>query len=156
MAEGNPLGSLAVGTEAQLRYAEDFTSAALDVRLLEVDEDLLQEILHTGVTIKGGDTQPAVLCTERKTFALVELPFTSNSLVLVPPVRPWLPDATSARCIFSRCDGCLLSDRRGGGWPGSDRHGGLSCHWPPGAVRGGAPPVRPARRPASTAVQRGV
>ena len=90
-----------MGTEAQLRYAEDFTTAALDVRLLEVDEDLLQEVLHTGFTIKGGDTQPAVLCTERKTFALVELPFTSNSLVLVPPVcferapTPPLPGASS-------------------------------------------------------------
>ena len=98
MAEGNPLASLTgnVGSEAELRYAEDFTSAALDVRLLEVDEDLLQEILHTGVTIKGGDTQPAVLCTQRSTYALVELPFSSNSLVLVPPVRCPAASASAA------------------------------------------------------------
>ena len=84
---GNPLGRLETGTTARLVYASDFTSAALGVRLLEVDEDLLQEILHTGVTIKGGDTEPAVLCTQSRTFALQELPFSSNSLVLVPPVR---------------------------------------------------------------------
>jgi hypothetical protein len=96
MAAGNPLASLPVGSEAQLRYAGDFTSAALDVRLLEVDEDLLQEILHTGVTIKGGDTQPAVLCTQRSTYALVELPFSSNSLVLVPPVRCAAAPASAA------------------------------------------------------------
>ena len=76
-----PLG-LAAGSSAKLAYGPGFTHEKL--QLLEVDEELLQEIIRTGVVIKGAPADEAVLCTASKTFVLKQVE-TSNTLLLIPP-----------------------------------------------------------------------
>jgi hypothetical protein len=76
-----PLG-LAAGASAKLAYGPSFTHEKL--QLLEVDEELLQEIIRTGVVIKGAPAAEAVLCTASKTFVLKQVE-TSNTLLLIPP-----------------------------------------------------------------------
>jgi sister chromatid cohesion protein DCC1 len=73
---------LAAGAAARLRYGAHFSAEKL--QLLEVDEALLAEIVASGVVIKGGRDEEAVLCTASKTYALKQVE-TSNTLLLVPP-----------------------------------------------------------------------
>ncbi|GIL64365.1 hypothetical protein Vafri_18331 [Volvox africanus] len=55
-----------------------------DLRLLEVDETLLQEIIQKGVVIKGGEEDEAVLVTSCRTYAM-KLVETTNLQLLVGP-----------------------------------------------------------------------
>ncbi|BBM99421.1 sister chromatid cohesion protein DCC1 [Marchantia polymorpha subsp. ruderalis] len=74
---------LDVDPQVSVGYAETFRSDE-PYRLLEVDEALLQELLHSGLTIKGGREDEAVLCTSKATFAM-KFVSTSNTVLLVPP-----------------------------------------------------------------------
>jgi hypothetical protein len=97
-----PLG-LAAGATARLSYGANFTHEKL--QLLEVDEELLQEIISTGVVIKGAPTDEAVLCTASKTYSLKQVE-TSNTLLLIPPaVRP-------PRCAGARGEALTAAPRR--------------------------------------------
>ena len=73
---------MAAGASARLSYGPNFTHEKL--QLLEVDEELLQEIIGTGVVIKGAPADEAVLCTASKTYVLKQVE-TSNTLLLIPP-----------------------------------------------------------------------
>ena len=73
---------LAAGSSAKLAYGPSFTHEKL--QLLEVDEELLKEIIGTGVVIKGAPADEAVLCTSSKTYVLKQVE-TSNTLLLIPP-----------------------------------------------------------------------
>jgi sister chromatid cohesion protein DCC1 len=73
---------LAAGAAASLRYGPRFGAEKL--QLLEVDAAMLEEIVASGVVIKGGRDEEAVLCTATKTYALKQVE-TSNTLLLVPP-----------------------------------------------------------------------
>ncbi|CAK0780439.1 hypothetical protein CVIRNUC_005054 [Coccomyxa viridis] len=53
-----------------------------DWRLLETDDQLLQELIYNGVTIKGNADQEAVLCTEQATYAIKHVE-TTNTLFMV-------------------------------------------------------------------------
>jgi len=55
-----------------------------DYRLLEVDDDMIDEIMTRGLTIKGGEKAEAVLCTHNKTYAVKQVE-TTNALYLIPP-----------------------------------------------------------------------
>ncbi|CAI7905197.1 unnamed protein product [Closterium sp. NIES-53] len=57
-----------------------------ELKLLEVDESMLAELLSDGLVIKGTpeDGDEAVMCTRSSTFAL-KLVTTTNLLLLVPP-----------------------------------------------------------------------
>ena len=88
--------NLAVGASARLSYGPNFTHEKL--QLLEVDEELLQEIISTGVVIKGAPADEAVLCTASKTYVLKQVE-TSNTLLLIPPrVRADAGSRASAAC----------------------------------------------------------
>ena len=101
-AEPCPLG-LAAGATARLSYGANFTHEKL--QLLEVDEELLQEIISTGVVIKGAPADEAVLCTASKTYSLKQVE-TSNTLLLIPPaVRP-------LRCAGERGEALTAAPRR--------------------------------------------
>ncbi|KAG6549822.1 hypothetical protein Mapa_008803 [Marchantia paleacea] len=84
---------LDVDSQVTVGYAETFTSDE-PYRLLEVDEALLQELLHSGLTIKGSREDEAVLCTSKATFAM-KFVSTSNTVLLVPPSR-WGSDDCDA------------------------------------------------------------
>ncbi|MEW5314184.1 MAG: hypothetical protein WDW38_005699 [Sanguina aurantia] len=64
-----------------LRFGQDVRT---DLRLLEVDEKLLQEMLTHGVSIKGSEHEEAVLCTATKTFALKYVETTNLQLLVEP------------------------------------------------------------------------
>ncbi|XWS74708.1 hypothetical protein CRYUN_Cryun01aG0020900 [Craigia yunnanensis] len=55
-----------------------------DLILLELDEKLLEDVLHQRVTLRGQLDEDAVLCTKSKTYS-VKFVGTSNSVFLVPP-----------------------------------------------------------------------
>ncbi|KXZ53306.1 hypothetical protein GPECTOR_7g1200 [Gonium pectorale] len=55
-----------------------------DLRLLQVDETLLQEIVEKGVVVKGAEDEEAVLCTSQRTYAM-KLVETTNLQLLVRP-----------------------------------------------------------------------
>lgn len=55
-----------------------------DLRLLEVDDATMQEIMAGGVVIKGEEGEDAVLCTSTRTFAM-RTADTTNLVLLVPP-----------------------------------------------------------------------
>ncbi|PNH07364.1 putative sister chromatid cohesion protein DCC1 [Tetrabaena socialis] len=61
-------------------------SVRCDLRLLEVDEALLTEILEAGVVIKGKEDDEAVLCTANKTYGM-KLVETTNLQLLVQPTE---------------------------------------------------------------------
>ncbi|XP_024542638.1 sister chromatid cohesion protein DCC1-like [Selaginella moellendorffii] len=77
-APGLPLGSTTT-----VRYSQHFEKAS-DLKLLEVDESVVQELLQSRLSIKGGVEEEAVLCTSRTTYAL-KFVSTSNTMLLVPP-----------------------------------------------------------------------
>ncbi|KAJ7544780.1 hypothetical protein O6H91_09G092900 [Diphasiastrum complanatum] len=62
-------------------YGETFGEE--DLKLLEVDESILQEVLQNGVTIKGVLDDEAVLCTSTTTYA-IKFVATSNMVLLIP------------------------------------------------------------------------
>ncbi|XP_022147138.1 sister chromatid cohesion protein DCC1 [Momordica charantia] len=55
-----------------------------DLVLLEVDEKLLEEVLHQRVSIRGQPEEDAVFCTKSKTYG-IKYVGTSNSVLLIPP-----------------------------------------------------------------------
>lgn len=55
-----------------------------DLVLLEVDEKLLEEVLHQRVSIRGQPEEDAVCCTKSKTYG-IKYVGTSNSVLLIPP-----------------------------------------------------------------------
>lgn len=55
-----------------------------DLRLIELDEKLLDSVKAGDVVIKGATQEDAVLCTSDKTFAL-KVVETTNTLLLLPP-----------------------------------------------------------------------
>ncbi|KAG0586272.1 hypothetical protein KC19_2G077700 [Ceratodon purpureus] len=63
-------------------YADGFGMD--EFKLLEVDESILKELLHDGLTIKGVKTDEAVLCTSSTTYA-IKYVSTSNTVLLIPP-----------------------------------------------------------------------
>ncbi|CAI6012594.1 unnamed protein product [Closterium sp. NIES-65] len=67
-----------------------------ELKLLEVDESMLAELLRDGLVIKGTPEEgdEAVLCTRSSTFAL-KLVTTTNLLLLVPPHDENTPEKTS-------------------------------------------------------------
>eukprot|EP00897_Mesotaenium_endlicherianum_P001159 jgi/Mesen1/11043/ME000099S10491 len=93
------VGGVAVG------YGDSYNE--MDVRLLELDESMLQELLNNGgaivhhilrdlqpdnhkvfvtrLSIKGSGDDEAVLCTESKTFAL-KFVSSTNTMLLLPPL----------------------------------------------------------------------
>ncbi|CAI5940449.1 unnamed protein product [Closterium sp. NIES-64] len=66
-----------------------------ELKLLEVDESMLAELLRDGLVIKGTPEEgdEAVLCTRSSTFAL-KLVTTTNLLLLVPPHDENTPEKT--------------------------------------------------------------
>ncbi|WIA31014.1 hypothetical protein OEZ86_001054 [Tetradesmus obliquus] len=66
----------------QLQYAVG--GLREDLKLIELDEHLLDAIKNDQVLIKGDKGDDAVLCTSNKTYAL-KLVETTNSLLLLPP-----------------------------------------------------------------------
>ncbi|KAK3263586.1 hypothetical protein CYMTET_27618 [Cymbomonas tetramitiformis] len=74
--------TLQPGQSSKLVYGPDF--GLNQVKLLEVDENMLDEIVGNRVVIKGGMRDEAVLCTERKTYQLKSVD-NSNTILLVPP-----------------------------------------------------------------------
>ncbi|PSC68596.1 sister chromatid cohesion DCC1 [Micractinium conductrix] len=70
---------LSTGQPRTLVWAEGIRK---DVKLLEVDEDLLQELLADGLCLKGAPGEEAVLCSTSKTFA-VKCVETTNMVLLV-------------------------------------------------------------------------
>eukprot|EP00250_Pteridium_aquilinum_P006628 c16506_g1_i1 orf=104-1282(-) len=81
---------MAVDSTVEIRYGDAFGSE--DVKLLEVDEAILQEILDCGVAIRGGLNDEAVLCTSSHTYA-IKFVMTSNTVLVMPP--PMLDGACS-------------------------------------------------------------
>lgn len=75
---------LNVNESAAVVYAEGFGTE--EFKLLEVDESILQELLHDGLTIKGDKNDEAVLCTSSTTYA-IKYVSTSNTVLLIPPVQ---------------------------------------------------------------------
>ncbi|KAJ1420641.1 Sister chromatid cohesion protein Dcc1 [Sesbania bispinosa] len=57
-----------------------------DLIFLELDEKLLQDVLHERVVLRGQPDEDAVLCTQSKTYAM-KFVGTSNSVLLVPPAN---------------------------------------------------------------------
>ncbi|XP_038879383.1 sister chromatid cohesion protein DCC1 [Benincasa hispida] len=55
-----------------------------DLVLLEVDEKLLEEVLHQRVSIRGQPEDDAVFCTKSRTYG-IKYVGTSNSVLLIPP-----------------------------------------------------------------------
>ncbi|XP_024536953.1 uncharacterized protein LOC9662505 [Selaginella moellendorffii] len=74
---------LPLGSTTTVRYSQHFEKAS-DLKLLEVDESVVQELLQSRLSIKGGVEEEAVLCTSRTTYAL-KFVSTSNTMLLVPP-----------------------------------------------------------------------
>ncbi|EFJ40141.1 hypothetical protein VOLCADRAFT_108324 [Volvox carteri f. nagariensis] len=70
------------GQPRAIAYAADGVRS--DLRLLEVDEKLLQEIMEKGVVIKGGEEEEAVLVTSCRTYSM-KLVETTNLQLLVGP-----------------------------------------------------------------------
>lgn len=87
---------LETGASARLSYGPNFTAERL--QLLEVDEELLQEIIASGVVIKGAPADEAVLCTASKTFVLKQVE-TSNTLLLIPPAVRLRRSRRAARAL---------------------------------------------------------
>ncbi|KAL2342023.1 hypothetical protein Fmac_009963 [Flemingia macrophylla] len=57
-----------------------------DLLLLELDEKLVQDVLHGRAVLRGQPDEDAVLCTRSKTYAM-KFVGTSNSVLLVPPAN---------------------------------------------------------------------
>jgi len=87
---------LEAGASTRLSYGPNFTAEKL--QLLEVDEELLQEIIASGVVIKGAPADEAVLCTASKTFVLKQVE-TSNTLLLIPPAVRLRRSGRAARAL---------------------------------------------------------
>eukprot|EP01018_Ginkgo_biloba_P026712 Gb_37493 [translate_table: standard] len=66
-----------------IKYDQSFGSHE-DLKLLEVDETILKEVLDKGVTIRGHPDEEAVLCTSSTTYA-IKYVSTSNSVFIIPP-----------------------------------------------------------------------
>ncbi|GLC39275.1 hypothetical protein PLESTB_001648800 [Pleodorina starrii] len=73
---------LKVGQPRSLAFASGGVRS--DLRLLEVDEKLLEEIMRQGVVIKGGEDDEAVLVTSCRTYGM-KLVETTNLQLLVGP-----------------------------------------------------------------------
>ncbi|GAB4813586.1 hypothetical protein N2152v2_000632 [Parachlorella kessleri] len=73
--------TLAPGNPRTLAFTD---SVRKDLKLLELDEDLLQELLQSGLQINGGESEEAVLCSQTRTFAIKTVE-TTNSVWLVQP-----------------------------------------------------------------------
>mmetsp|Transcript_38649 Transcript_38649/g.74100 ORF Transcript_38649/g.74100 Transcript_38649/m.74100 type:complete len:437 (-) Transcript_38649:294-1604(-) len=70
------------GEVAKLAYGPSYKLD--DMILVEMDEDILEETLTSGVHIVGSSEGEAVMCTRNKTYAMKMLE-TSNTVLLVPP-----------------------------------------------------------------------
>ncbi|KAL4439418.1 hypothetical protein ABPG77_008747 [Micractinium sp. CCAP 211/92] len=79
MAGAQQVVRLAAGQPRTLAYAHGIRK---DLRLLEVDEDLLQELLTDGLCLKGAPDEEAVLCSSSRTF-MVKSVETTNLVLLV-------------------------------------------------------------------------
>ncbi|KAI5074776.1 hypothetical protein GOP47_0010737 [Adiantum capillus-veneris] len=55
-----------------------------DLKLLEVDEPVLQEVLDRGAMIRGGLNDEAVLCTSTNTYT-IKFVMSSNTVLIMPP-----------------------------------------------------------------------
>ncbi|XP_051150503.1 uncharacterized protein LOC127264911 [Andrographis paniculata] len=80
-----------------------------DLMLLEVDEKLLQEILHQRVTLRGQPDEDAVLCTPSKTYA-VKFVGSSNSVFLIPPSELYYSnddDSLAVAPVLKVASGCM-------------------------------------------------
>ncbi|GFR46025.1 hypothetical protein Agub_g7298 [Astrephomene gubernaculifera] len=73
---------LAPGQPRALAFAPD--GVRTDLRLLEVDEALLAEIIAKGVAVKGGEDDEAVLVTSNKTYAMKHVETTNLQLLVRP------------------------------------------------------------------------
>ncbi|KAG2490053.1 hypothetical protein HYH03_011518 [Edaphochlamys debaryana] len=76
---------LAPGKPRALEFAQG--GARTDLRLLQVDDALLKEIVSDGVVIKGTPDDEAVLVTKSRTFAM-KVVETTNLCLLVAPSAP--------------------------------------------------------------------
>ncbi|XP_020086475.1 sister chromatid cohesion protein DCC1 [Ananas comosus] len=73
----------AEGSSISIRYHSLFGSHD-DLLLLEVDDELLPDVLHHRVVVRGQPDEEAVLCTPSATYAM-KFVGTSNSVFLIPP-----------------------------------------------------------------------
>lgn len=90
----NPLGL----KPAQARPLVNGACIRTDLKLLEVEQDLLEEIMSTGVVIKGPQADnEAVMCTGNKTYALKYVE-TTNSQLLVQPLEDLPENDQSSQC----------------------------------------------------------
>eukprot|EP00850_Spirogloea_muscicola_P026715 SM009661S24930 [mRNA] locus=s9661:6:457:- [translate_table: standard] len=55
-----------------------------ELQLLEADGELLDELLHNGLAVKGAPEEEAVACSPRRTYALKAVG-TTNTVLLLPP-----------------------------------------------------------------------
>ncbi|CAN6297087.1 unnamed protein product [Urochloa humidicola] len=98
------LGLGAAGSSVSLCYHQAFGPHD-DIVLLEADDDILPDLLHGRVTIRGRPDEEAVLCTPSATYSM-KFVGTSNSVFLIPPGEPSAP--------------CLRPDNTNGDANGAD------------------------------------
>ncbi|KAK3433872.1 hypothetical protein EUGRSUZ_D01150 [Eucalyptus grandis] len=74
-----------------------------DLILLELDEKLLDDVIHQRVFLRGHPDENAVLCTQSKTYA-VKFVGTSNSVLLIPSSNQVPEDEASQDGNQKKCD----------------------------------------------------
>eukprot|EP00899_Mesostigma_viride_P015300 jgi/Mesvir1/23771/Mv10597-RA.1 len=96
MAASGDFKLVGKGETASVVYGGEYDPDCLDIRLLEVTNDVLAEILEGGVCFKGNDeNDDVVVCTHKKTFSLKAVE-SSNAMLLVDQTSARAPEAASA------------------------------------------------------------